>query len=136
MSTLDEMAAYLEGHGVGTVGTDLFKGKRPDNPDDIMVIYEYPGNVPEYVQDSFTPKAERPQLQFLARSKDYETARLNAARMWSAVCGITNADLSGTRYRYVRPNGSPGLIGHDSDDRSLVAFNASVEKAVNLVPVS
>lgn len=139
MAMLDELADYLEGFGVGSQAgpaPTLYKGSRPDDPDDVFVIYTYPGNAPEYVQESFTPTWERPQIQGLARSKSYEDAERRARLAWSILSSVTNATLGGTRYRSIRPNGSPALIGRDASDRVLVAFNATVEREAEIVLTS
>lgn len=132
MATLDELKAYLV---TALVADDdvIFMGSSPDFPDDVLVIFEYPGNAPEYVQNSFDPAVEKPQIQVVARSKRYELAKAMADKAWVALARVTNTTLSGTRYRSVRPNGSPGLVGRDSGDRLRVGFNASVEKEVSLV---
>lgn len=132
MATLDELKDYLA--DATTVDEDIiFKGSSPDAPDDVLVLYEYPGNAPEYVQESFDPSQEKPQIQVVARSKRYEVAKERADIAWQALARITNATLGSTRYRSVRPNGSPGLIRRDANDRLLVGFNASVEKEVSVV---
>lgn len=133
---LDEVAAHLMAVGYGTVGTSLFKGTRPDDPDDLTCLYEYTGANPEYIQEQSSPVFEKPQLQVLVRSKDYETARRKAAQAWGILAQVHNAILSGVRYRHILPNGSPALLGRDANDRLLIAFNASVDKEVILVGVS
>lgn len=136
MSTLTELGDYLEDAGVGTQGTDLFLGSRPDEPDTVLVVYQYTGGPPEYTQDSFGPSIERPQIQILARAPSYEAADALAWLSWSALSQITNAVLSGVKYLSVRPNSSPGMMGRDTNDRLMVSFNATVEKEAVLAPVS
>jgi hypothetical protein len=136
MSTLSELGDYLEDLGIGVQAVDLFLGSRPDEPDTALIIYQYPGNAPEYVQNSFSPIAEKPQIQVVSRAIRYEDADRRAAQAWAALAVITNATLGGTYYRSVRPNASPGLMGRDTNDRVLVFFNATVEKEVSLESVS
>lgn len=136
MATLDELADYLAIQGCGTVGTDLFKGVRPDAPDTLLALYEYTGNMPEYVQSSYAPTWEKPQIQVVARSASYDVARELAGKAWDALAPLTNATLSGTRYRSVRPNGSPALIMRDAHNRSIVGFNVSIVKEPSVAAVS
>lgn len=131
-----EIGAFLDGLGIGMEGVDMFLGKRPDAPDTALILYEYPGLGPEYVQNSFNPSAEIVQLQVVARAKEYQDAHNLAARAWTALAPVTNATLSGTYYRSIRPNGSPGNMGTDSHDRVLVFFNATIEKEVSLASTS
>jgi hypothetical protein len=104
----------------------------PDEPDTVLVVYEYPGGPPEYVQESFSPIAESPQLQVVSRAARYEDAAALAFAAWRALAVVTNATLSGTKYRSIRPNSSPGIMRRDTNDRMLVFFNATVEKEVTL----
>jgi hypothetical protein len=136
MSTLSELGDYLAGLGIGDLGVDLFLGSRPDAPDTALTLYQYPGGAPEYIQDSFNPSAESPQIQVVARALKYEDADALASAAWVALSPITNTKLGGTYYRSVRPNGSPGTMGRDSNDRVLVFFNVTVEKEVSLEAVS
>jgi len=136
MSTLTELGDYIEGLGLGTQAVDLFLGSRPDSPDQLIALYQYAGGPPEYVQSSFSPTVEVVQIQVVARSIAYEDADALASAVWTALAIITNATLGSTRYRSVRPNASPGLMGRDSNDRILVSFNTTVEKEVSLDIVS
>lgn len=127
MSVLDEVAIFLQTAGVGTIGTDLFKGSRPDEPDDCVTIYEYPGNASEYVQNKPTPNQESVQLQIVGRGKQYEVVRAKVKIAWDAM-QLVQATLSGVKYRRLHPNASLGLIGRDNNDRVLIGFNATAEK--------
>jgi len=136
MATLDEIGDYLEDYGAGVQGVDLFLGSRPEGPDNCLTVYEYPGGPPEYIQDSFAPVAERVQIQVVARSGGYEEAHRRASVAWAALAVVTNATLGSTKYRSIRPNSSPALMGRDPNDRILVFFNATVEKEVSLAESS
>lgn len=136
MSMLAEVGAFLDGLGVGAEGVDLFLGSRPEEPDTCLTLYEYPGGPPEYVQSSHNPSAEVTSLQVVSRARKYQDAHSFAARAWTALAPVTNATLSGTYYRSIRPNGSPAIMGRDSNDRILVFFNATIEKEVSLASTS
>lgn len=135
MSVLDELGDFVEAAGVAT-GTELYLGSMPDTPDDLLCIYVYPGNAPEYVQELETPKYEKPQIQVVARAIAYVDAEHRIEAAWSLLSAIHNQTLNGTYYRSVRPNGSPALLRRDTNDRILLFFNASVDKEVTLVTVS
>jgi hypothetical protein len=140
MSTLTELGDFLEAMGVAVQAPDaaanLFLGSRPDVPDTVLVLYEYPGSDPEYVQNSFFPIAEMPQIQVVARANRYEDASDLAWAAWSALAPVTNATLGTTYYRSIRPNGSPAILMRDTNDRVLLFFNASVEKEVSVGVIS
>lgn len=136
MSTLTEIGDYLESRLSGdfTQGVNLFLGTRPDEPDVLLVVYEYPGGEPEAVQEKAV-NVEKPQIQIVARAGggDYNAADRAIHRAWNILSTVRNMYLSGTKYRSIKPSGSPGTIGRDTNDRILVSFNATVEKEVSLV---
>lgn len=133
MSTLSELGDYLSTTLSLIQSTQLFLGSRPDAGNDpILVIYQYPGGDPEYVQNKFTPNVERAQIQVVARAEDYDAADRLCARAWAALAPIRNVTISGTKYRSIMVQGR-GVIGVDTNNRTLVAFNATVEKEVSLV---
>jgi len=129
---LTELTNYLEAQGVAKKGNNLFAGLRPEEPDEVLVLHEYPGMAPEYQNDgqSTGPVRERPQVQVMGRGKDYESVRAMVQAAWVALGKITNVTLSGARYIEVRPSSSPALLGRDSNDRVLIGFNASVIREV------
>lgn len=139
MSTLSEIGDYLEGLGLGSQSGNeptLRLGGLEDAPDDVVCIYQYPGGGNEWVQDKILPVAERPQIQVVARAKRYQDAELKIDRAWQALAIVRNTTLSGTYYRSIEPNGSPGLLKRDEHGRTLLYFNATVEKEVTVAAVS
>jgi hypothetical protein len=129
MSTLSELGDYLEGK---SVSAPVFLGSGPDDPDTVLTLYEYPGGPPEYVQESQSPNAETAQIQVVARAVAYDEASALIAQAWAALASVINTTLSGTKYRSIRPNSSPAVMGQDSNGRMLLYFNATVEKEVSL----
>lgn len=129
---LNEVGLYLEEQGVATRANDLWLGSRPEQPDQILYVLEYPGMAPEYQNDgtSTGPVRERPQIQVTGRGRDYESVRALVQAAWVALSRVTNQVLSGVRYIEIRPSSSPALIGRDQNDRVLISFNASVVKEV------
>lgn len=135
MSTLTEIGDLLEAppNSLGVAGDTLFIGYRPDSPDTVISVHQYPGDPPEYVQNSPSPNVEKVQIQVVARSHSYVEAETLAYRAWNKLASITNTTLGGTKYRSIRPNNSPGAWGVDSNSRTLIGFNATAEKEVSLV---
>jgi Bacteriophage minor capsid protein len=130
---LTELANYLDSLNVAKMGQNLFTGTRPEEPDEVLTLHEYPGQAPEYQNDgAFAggPARERPQVQVMGRGKDYESVRAMVQAAWVALAKVTNTRLSGVWYQEIRPSSSPALIGRDGNDRVLIGFNASVVKEV------
>jgi hypothetical protein len=130
MTALNDIGLYLEDRGVGELAATLFLNVRPDSPDEVVCLFQYGGAAPEYVQESFSPAVEKPHIQILARSVDADRAEILCYKAWYALVGVTNAVLNGTKYRSIRPLSSPALLGRDANERTMIIFNASVEKEV------
>lgn len=135
MSTLTEIGDLLEANGLGLQGGStptIYLGSRPDEPDELIALYQYPGQGPDYVQNSFNPNVEFVSIQVVVRAVDYQAADAKALAAWKVLAPVTNAVLSGTKYRKIKPNSSPFVMGKDSNDRVLIVFNSTVEKEVSL----
>lgn len=140
---LSELGNFLETAAVATEGgvgipadPALYLGSMADSPDTALCIYAYPGGAPEYVQESFGPSREKPQIQVVARAIRYEDADELITAAWNALSPVTNASLGITKYLSVRPNGSPAFMKRDTNDRVLMFFNASVDKEVSIAVLS
>jgi hypothetical protein len=136
---LDEIGAYLEAQGVGTVKTSsnnptswpIYKGGVfPANVDEVVSIGSGPSDPPIDVMGS-TPGdivAEEEALVIQARSESYETADAKAWAAWNVLHKLGNTSLSGTRYLLILARQMPFPIGRDDKQRWLIGFNCSVTK--------
>ena len=52
MSVLTDLAQRLEDEGVGTVGTDIFRGRTPDDPDELLRVQTFDGVTPAFAMMS------------------------------------------------------------------------------------
>ena len=132
MALLDEIGTYLAAQvGSLTLGTNLFLGRLPDDPDTCVVVYEYGGEAPVNTMGSDAmPYVEQPRIQVLTRASGYSSARTLALQCWTAVEAVLNESLSGTLYHRVAANQSPFPLERDSQDRVLFAQNFRVQKAL------
>lgn len=131
MSTLDEVGAYLEAEGVGTVGTDIFLGQLAHTPDDQVAVYEFEGAVPTFVHDAGVPISERPRIQAIARNESYSVGRTKIEAVYTALNKVANQALSATTYHRIFPLQPPFFLKRDENDRVLFACNFQVLKAVS-----
>lgn len=125
---MDEIATYLAGKNVGTVGTDIFKGFMPDQPDNMVVLFEYAGEPMELTMGEGDAIIERPGLQVRVRNKSYSAARAKIESVVGALHGLANETLGGKRYLLISANQSPESIGLDANNRSELVVNFSVLK--------
>jgi hypothetical protein len=133
---LDAIAQYLEGQGLGTVGTDIFKGIMPDSPDFCSAIFEYGGSSPvrAMAANAGSMLAENPSFQVCTRSNRmgsnnaYPTARNKVEALYTALDGYSG-NLSGTSYYWIEAVSSPAYLTTDENGRYLFVCNFDALKA-------
>jgi len=132
MALLDELGTYLDAQVASlTLGTNLFLGRLPDDPDTCVVLYEYGGDAPVNTMGSDAmPPVERPRIQIMTRATGYSSARTLSLECWTAIEAVLNESLSGTLYHRISANQSPFPLERDSQDRVLFAQNFRVLKTL------
>lgn len=128
MSVLTDLVALLETEGVGTVGTDIFYSRRPDQPDTCLTLTDYPGQASRLHGPTNIPADERIAVQVMARSKSYDTAKALAESAFTALHFRHKTLASGRRYAWSKANQQPAPIGVDANDRRLVSFNLRLRR--------
>lgn len=126
MSWLEELAQLQTDAVNGTLGTDLFVSNRATIPmlasgvSSTLSIVETSGSAPERTQNKVVkPAYIRPAAQFVARARDYDTARARAQAAYNAVVGIRNVWVYGPLvvgsgyYREITPLQEPFDMGMD-----------------------
>tara|TARA_Y100000310_G_scaffold212376_1_gene213217 strand:+ start:3939 stop:4340 length:402 start_codon:yes stop_codon:yes gene_type:complete len=130
MSFLEEIATYIQAQGHGDIGTDIFGGEMPDQPDACIAVYESEGREPGETFGNTPPVYDRPHLQILVRGErnDYETPMALCQAIRTDLATLVNTSLSGTYYLRVAARGSAHPIGDDGQDRYKMAANFIVFK--------
>lgn len=125
MALLDDISAHLQTQGITG---PIHKGFYPDQPDDLVSLFEYAGEPMELTMSDNDPVLERPGLQVRVRSKTYPTGRTKIGEIVAILHGLANKTLSGTRYLLIKANQSPESMGLDQNNRSEFVVNFSVLK--------
>ncbi len=120
---LKEIGTYLQSQGIGTLGTDLFLGLMPDQPDNCIALFEYAGSPPDLHWNG-----EYPGLQVRVRNKSYGTGREKIQRIYELLHGLHNQILSGTRYLLIKARGSPEVLKRDTNNRIELFVNFEIMK--------
>ena len=147
---LTEIGAYLATQNVGTVGTDIFLGLMPDQPDNCVSLFEYAGSPPDLHWNG-----EYPGLQVRVRNKSYAAARTKIGEIMTALHGLYEQTLSdgsegnggegpvgdgdegeggepipatGTRYLLIKARGSPEILKRDASNRVELVLNFEIIK--------
>lgn len=131
MSITAEIGQYIEANTTGfTLGTNLFRGFRPDRPNELAVVVETIGLRPAHVFAAAAPAFEEPRIQVITRSTDYDTARADAQTIFELLDQTVETTLSGVRYLSIDAVSSPFLLSRDEEERVLIACNYSLRKEV------
>ncbi len=135
MSVLLDLGTYLDGETIATqdltLGTNLFLGREPADPDTCVTLYETGGRAAEdFFGDGTVPAMERPSVQMRVRASGYSTASALAGDVWQALTKVSNDTLSGTLYQRVMPLQSPFAFDRDDRDRMVFVANFTVLRNV------
>lgn len=120
---LKEIGTYLATKSIGTVGTDIFLGQMPDQPDSCIALFEYAGSPPDLHWNG-----EYPGLQVRVRNKGYAAARTKIGEAMTALHGLHETVLGGTRYLLVKARGSPEVLKRDANNRVELFVNFEIIK--------
>lgn len=120
---VQDVATYLQNNGIGTLGTNLFVGRLPDEPDTCTAVFAYAGfPMPLHWN------GEQPGLQVLVRAPSYVQAQNLMEQIRGLLHGLSEQTLGTTRYLLVRAKQSPMLLQRDDGDRAIFVCNFDVIK--------
>ena len=120
---LSEIGAYLATKSIGTVGTDIFLGLMPDQPDNCIALFEYAGSPPDLHWNG-----EYPGLQVRVRNKSYAQGRAKIGEIMTLLHGLHETTLSSTRYLLIKARGSPEVLKRDASNRVEFFVNFEIIK--------
>jgi len=123
---LDDIALYLQQKGIGTIGTDIFKGQLPAAPDNAIALFEYAGEP----QDLTDANLEYPGLQVLVRNKSYAAGRQKIEQVRNVLHGLTETTINNVRYLLIQAKQSPEALPRDENGRAIFVVNFRVIKEV------
>jgi len=132
MSLLHEIGAYLQGLGLGTIGTDLYYHRLGDAgvPAFATCLFQRPGRPGIVTMEALGVAYEQPDLGVLVRggSQQYATVMQRAQDIHDALAEVSNRLLSGTWYVGIEPVAPPEDQGVDYHNRPLVLARYTVTK--------
>lgn len=120
---VDDIASHLQTAGVGTVGTDIFKGHIPDDDasssyNDCIALFPHGGDPPELVGG-----LENPRLTVRVRNTSYSAGMSKANAVMVALHTLNEKTLNGHRYLFVRAVSSLTHLGRDHRGRNLFSID-------------
>lgn len=115
-----DIATFLADQAVGTVGTDIFVGREPSEPNFVTTIYDAGGIAPN-------PKflRDEPQVQCRVRGEanDYQNAWAKAQEIKDVLLGAQPQTLNGTDYVLFVQIGEIISLGYDDNNRVMIVSN-------------
>jgi len=132
MPLLVDIGTYLAAQGVGTQGTDLFRGSLPDAPDLCMAVVPTGGlgSIMTMTATLAGLAPERPRVQILTRSpvQDQPAGLARAELAYGKLHNARFTGVSGIRYLLLEALQKPHVVGRDENNRHLFSFNVQVWK--------
>lgn len=128
MAVLEDIAAYVDTQTALTLGTDLFIGELPADPDAATVLLEYGGGPVRYTLGEKRPAMEEYSVQIVSRDTTYQTARARAQTVYQAIAEFTTQVINSTRYLSIEPKQPPFPLAWDDNDRYRFVFNVEVQR--------
>lgn len=119
----EDVANYLEDQTFGTVGTDIFYSRFPNEPDDCVCVFQSSGRPP-------MPwlSLESPGISIIVRGTDPDTTRIKANEIFKALAGLIHQTWDGVKYHSFESMGSPSNVIEPQTNRSLWSFSFIVLK--------
>jgi len=132
---LADLGTFIADAGHGVEGSDLFLGTMPSDPSECCALIEYSGEPPLRTQNegsahSSAQGGERPRVQLLCRSAEYETGRSLVQAITETLDAVRNETIEGTWYTRIAAIQSPFLVERDENDRYVFACNFQIVKRV------
>ena len=123
---IEDIATYLQTAGIGTIGTNLFKGQIPTEPDNCVAVFEYAGSPPAVTHDKKT--LDSPGLQIRVRNADYAAGMTAIQGIIDVLSPLSNVSIGSGYYLSILANQSPVPLGLDEKDRHEFSMNFLVLK--------
>lgn len=128
---LDDLADYASSQGHGTVGTTMFKGPMPAQPDAcVAILGPYGGAPPVHVMSAGpgTAPLEYPRVQVLTRDTRYDAAEKKAQDLWFSLDAFTARAINGVAYKSIDALQSPFFFERDANNRTVFACNYEIAR--------
>ena len=134
MGMLDDVGTFMAANVTDTtltLGTNLFLGRLPDDPNTCVAIYETAGTAPDDVFGADTaPPIENAGLNCHTRAAAYSDCQSLAVDVMKTLSKVINETLTSTAYYKIEATQSPFALMRDEQERMLFSCNFMVAKAL------
>lgn len=104
-------------------GIDCFRDFRPETPDSVVALFEYPGEEVPYYEDAIAHRS----VQVTVRDADAAAAKAKAQELFNALKSDTKfIRFNDKRWGQVTLRQTPFKIKQDENNRTIYGFNVGI----------
>lgn len=129
--TVDMMSLIVDGTDL-TPGTDLFIGREPAFPDNIVTLFDTPGGGPWLGMRKEDGRYDYSAFQIRIRNRGYDEAMSLGWDLVGILHGIGNQTINNTLYTLVEALDDPALLDWDDNNRARVVVNFAIQRSGEL----
>lgn len=129
--TVDMMSLIVDGTDL-TPGTDLFIGREPASPDNIVTLFDTPGGGPWLGMRKEDGRYDYSAFQIRIRNRGYDEAMSLGWDLVGILHGIGNQTINNTLYTLVEALDDPALLDWDDNNRARVVVNFAIQRSGEL----
>ena len=118
------MAEVLVDASIGTMGEDIFGGRAPEVPHNLVALIPYGGRAAERTHSGTDRRY--PRMQVLTRNQQADLALAKAEAVRDAFRALAQQEINGTVYEVVIPLNEPMALAHDTLGRYPYVVNYEV----------
>ena len=120
-----DISDYIAAQGHGTVGTNIFTGWLPDQPDVAMSVTQTGGMAPMIAPSTM----EYPVVDLVVRHTDYDTGWTLINNIYDDLHGLAGTTINARVYT-IMALAAPGKVGTDAKDRTLFHCTFQIYKDI------
>lgn len=109
-----------------TFQTDLFIGRMPNTPDNVVTIYDPPGFKPDLTLDNV--RYDRPSFQIMVRNRSYLIAHNMINAIKEELHGLAHQTWNGTYYSLIKCSQDPFFLKYDEKNCAYWICNFDVQR--------
>lgn len=108
---------------------DLFIAKEPDNPDNVVTIFDTPSFPPEYTIAGASEVYYRSACQVRIRHNKYTSGMTLAKNILDSLhARVSDLTWNGTVYTVIEATGEPNLLAWDDSNRAIIIINFNFQR--------
>lgn len=122
----EELGIYLQIHGIGVVGTDIFFQNFDSSTTNSIVLIAQAGQASKTTLRN-TMTLKRPELGIRVRDLDDSTAHTKAEAIYDLLNHTYNTSLGSTRFKSIKAIAEPFFVSQSKNGSFIYSINFSLE---------